>query len=36
MIEVGLTYIYTPEFLDGVESDDFLQEIIPVITLRSY
>lgn len=30
-----LAYVDTPEFLDGVESDNFLQEIIPVITLQS-
>jgi hypothetical protein len=27
------TYIDTPEFLDRVESDDFLQKIVPVVTL---
>ena len=27
-------YVDTPEFLNGVKSDDFLQEIIPVVSLR--
>lgn len=28
-----MAYVDTPELLDGVESDDLLQEIIPVVTL---
>ena len=32
--EVEMTYIYTPEFLNRVERNDFLKEIIPVVTLQ--
>lgn len=28
------TYVDTPKLLDGIEGDDFLQQIIPVIALR--
>lgn len=28
------TYIYSPEFFDGVKSDDFLEQIVPVIALE--
>jgi hypothetical protein len=27
-------YVDTPEFLDRVESDDLLEQIIPVVTLN--
>jgi hypothetical protein len=27
------TYVYAPEFFDGVECNDFFEQIIPVITL---
>lgn len=29
------TYVNTPEFFDGVEGDDFFQQIVPVVTLTS-
>jgi hypothetical protein len=32
-IRVRSAYINTPEFLDRVEGDNFLEKIIPVITL---
>jgi hypothetical protein len=32
----GIAYVDTPEFLNRVETDDFLQEIIPVVlTLKT-
>lgn len=30
----GFSYVDTPEFLNRVKSDDFLQEIVPVVSLR--
>lgn len=30
----GVTHIYSPEFLDRVERDDLLQEIVPVVALQ--
>lgn len=29
----GRSYIYAPEFLDGVECDDLLEQIIPIVAL---
>lgn len=29
------TYVDTPKFLHGIEGDDFLQQIIPVVALRN-
>lgn len=29
-----MTYIDTPELLDGAERDDLLQQLVPVVTLR--
>jgi hypothetical protein len=26
-------YVNTPEFFNGVKGDDFLQQIVPVVTL---
>jgi hypothetical protein len=30
----GATYIDTPKFLDRVEGDDFLEEIVPIVALN--
>lgn len=29
----GISYVYTPEFLYGVECDNLLQEVVPVVIL---
>jgi hypothetical protein len=30
---LGWTYVDAPKFLDGAESDHFLEEVVPVISL---
>lgn len=28
-----MSYVYTPELLNGVECDNFLQEVVPIVIL---
>ncbi len=31
----GISYVYTPEFLNGVECDNLLQEVVPIVILSN-